>query len=196
MPVPRVFDFQDPEKSMKNRGRAYQKRSVSMIELCRLFLEISPGNRDQVDALKRSNWFPVYDFCHERAVDAKKGSSTDADNAFTIAGKELDDYAERYHQGHEAVFGDTQNIIRAAADEDNHIVKTQGLLPWQSSVGSTSTNTMRKSDFLREDIRISSGHSSQVRVHFQILTSPTHRLNTKTLICESFHTISCAMIFC
>ncbi|KAH9036028.1 hypothetical protein EDB83DRAFT_1769544 [Lactarius deliciosus] len=167
MPVPRVFDFQNPEKSMKNRGRAYQKRSVAMIELCRLFLEISPGNRDQVDALKSL----VYsiDRAVERAVDAKKGRSTDADNAFAIAGKELDDYAERYHQGHEAVLGDTQNIIRAAAEEDNNIVKTQGLLPWQSS---------------REDIRISSGHSLQVRVHFQILTSPTHRLNSKTLIFE------------
>ncbi|KAH8985439.1 hypothetical protein EDB86DRAFT_2333302 [Lactarius hatsudake] len=48
-------------------------------------------------------------------------------------------------------------------------MKSQGLLPWQSS---------------REDIRISSGHSSQLRVHFQILTSPTHRLNSKTLIFE------------
>ncbi len=46
---------------MKIIGRAYQKRSVAMIELCRLFLEISPGSWDQVDALKRFNLFRVYD---------------------------------------------------------------------------------------------------------------------------------------
>ncbi len=56
-----VFDFRDVRKSMKIIGRAYQKRSVAMIELCRLFLEISPGSWDQVDALKRFNLFRVYD---------------------------------------------------------------------------------------------------------------------------------------
>jgi hypothetical protein len=40
-------------KYVKDIGRAYQKRSLAMIQLCRLFLEISPGNPDQIDALRR-----------------------------------------------------------------------------------------------------------------------------------------------
>ncbi|KAI9434434.1 hypothetical protein H4582DRAFT_1977502 [Lactarius indigo] len=165
MPAPREFDFQDVGRSMKNTGRAYQKRSVAMIELCRLFLEISPGNRDQVDALKSLVY--VIDRAVERAVDARKDRSTDADNAFATAEKEMDSYAERYHPGHDVVLGDMQNIIRVAAKEDNSIIKSQGLSSWRSS---------------REDT--SSGHSSQVRVHFQILTSPTRRSNFQTLIFE------------
>ena len=48
-----VFDVQDVRKSMNLTGRAYQKRSVTMIRLFRLFLGVSSkSNRDQVDALK------------------------------------------------------------------------------------------------------------------------------------------------
>ncbi|KAH9055586.1 hypothetical protein EDB87DRAFT_1639845, partial [Lactarius vividus] len=176
MPRPGGFDFQDPGKYMKNKGRAYQKRSVAMIGLCRLFLEISPGNRDQVDALKSLVY--VIDRAVERAVDAGKDRSTDVDTAFAIAERELNGYAERYHPGHDGpkppsvVLGNTQNIIRVATEEDNNfIIKTQSLLPWKSSRGD-----------------ISHGHSSQVRVHFQILTSPTgthdHRLKSQILIFE------------
>jgi hypothetical protein len=54
-----VFDFQDVRKSLKLIGRAYQKRSVAMIELCRLFLEINAGRWGEVFALKRFNQFRV-----------------------------------------------------------------------------------------------------------------------------------------
>jgi hypothetical protein len=47
-----VSDISTFRKYVKNIGRAYQKRSVAMIQLCRLFLEISSGKPDQTDALK------------------------------------------------------------------------------------------------------------------------------------------------
>jgi hypothetical protein len=52
-----IFNFQDVRKSLKLIGRAYQHLSVAMIELCRLFLELSRGSWDQVFALKRFNQF-------------------------------------------------------------------------------------------------------------------------------------------
>ena len=101
----------------------------------------------------------------KHAVEARKDRNTDADNAFTFAEEELRHYAKRYHPGYKfvsvrfttlcyrsepklprAVLGDTQNIIRVAAKEDNDIMKTQSLLPWQSNVGSDLTNIRRKSD--------------------------------------------------
>jgi hypothetical protein len=55
MPVGLVVgDISTFRKYVKNIGRAYQKRSVAMIQLCRLFLEISSGKPDQSDALKGS----------------------------------------------------------------------------------------------------------------------------------------------
>ncbi len=48
-----VGDIASFRKYVKSIGRAYQKRSVAMIQLCRLFLEISPGKPDQIDALRR-----------------------------------------------------------------------------------------------------------------------------------------------
>jgi hypothetical protein len=47
-----VGDISNFRKYVKNIGRAYQKRSVAMIQLCRLFLEISSGKPEQTDALK------------------------------------------------------------------------------------------------------------------------------------------------
>ncbi|KAI9457014.1 hypothetical protein BJY52DRAFT_529444 [Lactarius psammicola] len=120
-----VFDFEDVRKSMKFIGRAYQKRSVAMIELCRLFLEISPVSWDQVDALK--SLVDTIDNAVMRAVEAGKDRNTVADNAFTSAEEELRHYAKRYHPGYKAVLGNTQNTIHVAAKEDNDITKTRRL---------------------------------------------------------------------
>ena len=49
-----LSDISTFRKYVKNIGRAYQKRSVAMISLCRLFLEISSGKPDQSEALKGS----------------------------------------------------------------------------------------------------------------------------------------------
>ncbi len=52
-----VGDISNFRKYVKNIGRAYQKRSVAMIQLCRLFLEISSGKPDQSEALMRQLFF-------------------------------------------------------------------------------------------------------------------------------------------
>ena len=49
-----VGDISTFRKYVKNIGRAYQKRSVAMIQLCLLFMEISSGKPDQTDALRGS----------------------------------------------------------------------------------------------------------------------------------------------
>lgn len=38
---------------VKDIDRRYQTRSVAMIQLCKLFLDISPGELDQIYALRR-----------------------------------------------------------------------------------------------------------------------------------------------
>ncbi|KAH8984245.1 hypothetical protein EDB92DRAFT_1498172 [Lactarius akahatsu] len=63
----------------------------------------------------------------------------------------------------------TLSAIIQDTKDNFFIIRTQSLLPWQSS---------------RRDISHERGRSSQVRVHFQILTSPTHRLKSQTLIFE------------
>ena len=56
MPYPSLAlsDISTFRKYVKNIGRAYQKRSVAMISLCLLFLEISSGKPDQTESLKGS----------------------------------------------------------------------------------------------------------------------------------------------
>ena len=64
MPGRQEFDLEDLEQDIKNKGAAYQKRSVALIRLCRLFLEISDGRRDQVHALKRfRGYYRSYRVC-------------------------------------------------------------------------------------------------------------------------------------
>lgn len=117
-----VFDFQDVRKSLKPVGRAYQRRSVAMIELCRLFLELSRGSWDQVFELKRFDQFDctivlslcadnlaplslvnIIDKAVEHAVKAGKDKNADADKAFVDAEEKLNRYARLYHQGYEFV---------------------------------------------------------------------------------------------
>ena len=116
MPVGLVVgDISTFRKYVKNIGRAYQKRSVAMIQLCRLFLEISSGKPDQTDALKRSttlsrhrlilridisllcSLLEIVENALKSAVEAGKGRSDDADEAFATAEEQLDQYAVRYH---------------------------------------------------------------------------------------------------
>jgi hypothetical protein len=111
-----VGDIASFRKFVKYIGRAYQKRSVAMIQLCRLFLEISPGKPDQIDALRRFGWhvqsstissdpnFPVLLSLFETvedalksAVDAGKDRSDAADTAFATAEEALDWYAAWHH---------------------------------------------------------------------------------------------------
>ena len=120
MPVSLVVgDISKFRKYVKNIGRAYQKRSVAMIQLCRLFLEISPGKPDQMDALKRFS-YPQSSVIHanfwvslslletvedalKSAVDAGKDRSEAADTAFATAEEELDWYAGWQHPEQQCV---------------------------------------------------------------------------------------------
>ncbi|KAF8258586.1 hypothetical protein EI94DRAFT_1754257 [Lactarius quietus] len=147
-----VFDFQDVRKSLKLIGRAYQKA-----------LPLS-WKWDQVFALK--SLVGTIDNAVERAVKAGKDKNAEADSAFADAEEKLNRYARGYHPGYELVLGDTQNIICLATKEDNEIMKSRlgSLLHRQSS-----------------RVVISPGNPSQVRIRFQLLTSPTDRLNSQTL---------------
>ncbi|KAF8266122.1 hypothetical protein EI94DRAFT_230125 [Lactarius quietus] len=90
-----VGDISTFRKYVKNIGRAYQKRSVAMIQLCRLFVEISSGKLDQSEALR--SLFEIVEYALRSAVEAGKGRSDVADEAFATAEEELDQYALRYH---------------------------------------------------------------------------------------------------
>jgi len=96
-----VGDISTFRKYVKNIGRAYQKRSVAMIQLCRLFLEISSGKPDQTDALK--GLFEIVEDALRSAVEAGKGRSDIADEAFATAEEQLDQYALRYHASEQFV---------------------------------------------------------------------------------------------
>jgi hypothetical protein len=122
MPVSLVVgDIASFRKYVKYIGRAYQKRSVAMIQLCRLFLEISPGKPDQMDALKRfrlsTQSSTVYadipillslletvEDALKSAVEAGKERSDAADTAFATAEEELDWYAGWQHPEQQCVF--------------------------------------------------------------------------------------------
>lgn len=122
MPVSLVVgDIASFRKYIKYIGRAYQKRSVAMIQLCRLFLEISPGKPDQMDALRRFrsacnhplsvpvliSWcfslFETVEDALKSAVDAGKERSETADTAFATAEEELDWYAQWHHPKEQCV---------------------------------------------------------------------------------------------
>ncbi|KAI0291895.1 hypothetical protein BC826DRAFT_466784 [Russula brevipes] len=123
MPVSLVVgDIASFRKYVKYIGRAYQKRSVAMIQLCRLFLEISPGKPDQMDALR--SLFETVEDALKSAVDAGKERSEAADTAFATAEEELDWYAQWHHPKEQSVLGDVQNIIEDAALKDSFIMKT------------------------------------------------------------------------
>lgn len=91
-----------------------------MIQLCRLFLEISPGKPDQMDALKRFSshpqssiiradfWVPLslletVEDALKSAVEAGKERSEAADTAFATAEEELDWYAGWQHPEQQCV---------------------------------------------------------------------------------------------
>ena len=92
-------------------------------------------------------------------MEARRGTSVDADEAFEKAVKELDRYAKCHHPVHEfvsisftalcmskllrAVLGNMQNIMHVAAEEDKNILKTQSRLRF--SVGDGQTDIRRKS---------------------------------------------------
>ena len=117
-------------KYAKKIGRAYQKRSVAMIQLCRLFLEISSGKPDQTDALKRSttrlhrrtfcvlifrfssSLLDIVENALRSAVEAGKGRSDVADEAFATAEEQLDQYTLRYHAREQFVSSVSCRTIR------------------------------------------------------------------------------------
>lgn len=161
-----VGDIASFRKYVKYIGRAYQKRSVAMIQLCRLFLEISPGKPDQIDALR--SLFETVEDALKSAVDAGKDSSDAADTAFATAEEALDWYAAWHHPKQQEVLGDVQDIIEDAAQKDSYITKTHKRL--STRLG------FNKSDSLPT--------SSLVKVHFQILQSPTDRREAPVVTCE------------
>ncbi|KAI9430055.1 hypothetical protein H4582DRAFT_2020341 [Lactarius indigo] len=158
-------------KYFKNTGRAYQKRSVEMIHLCRLFSQVSSGKPDQTDALK--SLFDTVDNALTSAVDAGKGRSDIADDAFATAEEQLDQYTVRYHARN--VRGHVHDIIGYAAQEDSHMMKTYNRL--STRLGSSKADTLRP----------------LAKVHFWILKSPadrhlalivTHEINPEANISE------------
>ncbi|KAH9990185.1 hypothetical protein BJV77DRAFT_1151150 [Russula vinacea] len=155
-----------PSVTRKLRGRAYQKRSVAMIQLCRLFLEISPGKPDQIDALR--SLFETVEDALKSAVDAGKDRSDAADAAFATAEEELDWYAAWHHPKEQEVLGDVQHIIEDAAQKDNYIAKTHKRLSTRLGLNKSG----------------SPPSSSLVKVHFQILRSPTDRREAPVVTCE------------
>ncbi|KAI0259381.1 hypothetical protein BC834DRAFT_635938 [Gloeopeniophorella convolvens] len=152
-----VDDALTIRKHIKNIGRAYQKRSVAMIQLCRLFLEISPGKTDQIDALR--SIFEVVENALKLAVEAGKSRSQVADEAFATAEERLDRYAMDVHPTQESVVGDVHAVIEEAAQKDKDVMKTYSRIT--ARVGFKKTDDP------------SSG--SLIKVNFQILKSPTER---------------------
>ncbi|KAH8986903.1 hypothetical protein EDB92DRAFT_1222953 [Lactarius akahatsu] len=161
-----VGDISTFRKYVKNIGRAYQKRSVAMIQLCRLFVEISSGKPDQTDALR--SLFDTVENALRSAVEAGKGRSDLADNAFATAEEQLDQYTLRYHAREQGVLGDVHDIIEDAAQKDSQIMKTYNRL--SSRLGLSKADTPRS--------------SSLVKVRFQILHSPTDRHLAPIVTCE------------
>ncbi|KAH9059811.1 hypothetical protein EDB87DRAFT_728493 [Lactarius vividus] len=161
-----VGDISTFRKYVKNIGRAYQKRSVAMIQLCRLFLEISSGKPDQTDALR--SLFDTVENALRSAVEAGKGRSDSADDAFATAEEQLDQYTVRYHAREQDVLGDVHDIIEDAAQKDSQIMKTYNRL--SSRLGLSKADTPRS--------------STLVKVRFQILHSPTDRHLAPIVTCE------------
>ncbi|KAH9953632.1 hypothetical protein BC827DRAFT_112547 [Russula dissimulans] len=161
-----VGDIASFRKYVKDIGRAYQKRSVAMIQLSRLFLEISPGKPDQIDALR--SLFETVESALKSAVDAGKERSEAADTAFATAEEELDWYAAWHHPEEQSVLGDVQNIIEDAAQKDSRIMKTHKRLSTRLGLNKTGSPSSR----------------SLVKVHFQILKSPTDRREAPVVTCE------------
>ncbi|KAI0249015.1 hypothetical protein BJV78DRAFT_735311 [Lactifluus subvellereus] len=159
-------DISSFRKHVKYIGRAYQKRSVAMIQLCRLFLEISPGKPDQIDALR--SLFETVENALKSAVDAGKERCEATDIAFAAAEEHLDRYAAWYHPEQESVLGDVQDIIEDAAQKDSYIMKTHRRLSTRLGLNKTDTSPPR----------------SLVKVHFQILDSPTNRREAPIVTCE------------
>ncbi|KAI0271911.1 hypothetical protein BGY98DRAFT_184478 [Russula aff. rugulosa BPL654] len=159
-----VGDVASFRKYVKYIGRAYQKRSVAMIQLCRLFLEISPGKPDQIDALR--SLFETVEDALKSAVDAGKDHSDAADTAFATAEKRWTGMPHGIIQNN--MLGDVQDIIEDAAQKDSYIAKTHKRL--STRLG------FNKSD--------SPPTSSLVKVHFQILQSPTDRREAPVVTCE------------
>ncbi|KAI9454221.1 hypothetical protein BJY52DRAFT_765416 [Lactarius psammicola] len=160
------IDVGDLSRYIKETRCAYQKRSVAMIRLCRLFLEISPGKPDQTDALK--SLFDIVDKALTSAVEAREGrhSSDVADKAFSTAEEQLDVYALSYHAREHGVVGNVANTIKEASQEDSQIMKKHN----RSRLG------LRKADTPRS--------SSLVKVRFRILRSPTDRSQVTVVTCE------------
>ncbi|KAH9174001.1 hypothetical protein EDB89DRAFT_1956215 [Lactarius sanguifluus] len=161
-----VGDISTFRKYVKNIGRAYQKRSVAMIQLCRLFVEISSGKPDQTDALR--SLFDTVENALRSAVEAGKGRSDLADDAFATAEEQLDQYTLHYHAREQGVLGDVHDIIEDAAQKDSQIMKTYNRL--SSRLGLSKAHTPRS--------------SSLVKVRFQILHSPTDRHLAPIVTCE------------
>ncbi|KAI9432695.1 hypothetical protein H4582DRAFT_1992239 [Lactarius indigo] len=159
-----VGDVSILRKYLKNIGRAYQKRSVAMIQLCRLFMDISSGKPDQTDALK--SVFGTVNNALTSAIDAREGRSDVADDAFSKAEEQLDQYAMRYHTAEQGILEDVRDIIEDAAQKDSQIMKTYNTL--SSRLGLSKADAPR----------------SLVIVRFQILDSPTDRHLAPIVTCE------------
>ncbi|KAH9029889.1 hypothetical protein EDB84DRAFT_221640 [Lactarius hengduanensis] len=102
------------------------------------------------------------------AVEAGKGRSDLADDAFATAEEQLDQYTLRYHAREQDVLGDVHDIIEDAAQKDSQIMKTYNRL--SSRLGLSKADTPRS--------------SSLVKVRFQILHSPTDRHLAPIVTCE------------
>ncbi|KAI0048489.1 hypothetical protein FA95DRAFT_1678311 [Auriscalpium vulgare] len=106
------------KKLVKTIGRAYQKRALELIRLCRLLAHISDGGEGQ---LKKSDGLTrvlgLVSAAMEAGGKAGKGTTSAADGAFSQAVNALHAYMDEFYKGYTQL-GDARKALDDATQKD------------------------------------------------------------------------------